>query len=39
MKINNEKEQYCYFFLRGCCMFSEEICKYSHSLEHLKYFK
>ncbi|KRX01440.1 Ribonuclease H-like domain [Pseudocohnilembus persalinus] len=38
-KIPYEKETLCRFYLRGCCRFTKEECKYAHDLNDLKNFQ
>lgn len=37
-KQPNEKSTLCKFFMKGNCIFDEEQCKYSHSIDALQYY-
>lgn len=35
--LPNQKTTLCKFYMKGNCMFDEEECKYSHSIQQLNY--
>lgn len=37
MKIADEKESLCRYYLRGLCVFKKDVCKYSHGVDDLKF--